>query len=264
MIRFAANLHSLFTELPFLDRFAPAAEAGFAAVEFTFPYDVPADRISERLQRHGLKAAMLHLPAGDWTAGDRGLACQAERFDEFRATLEQGVAYARTIGADKLVMMAGIGSRQDPQAEASFRRAVAFAGERLEREGLCLLLKPLDPREIPGYFLTDFCHVADLVAELGVPHVKMLFDVYQRQLARGDVAMALRRRIKQIGHVQVAAVPDRGEPDDGELNYTYILRRLECLGYDGYIGCDYRPRGRSTLAGLGWMKPYLPRVRAIA
>lgn len=264
MMKFSANLHSLFTELPFPERFAAAAEAGFSAVELGFPRDVAPGLIADRLRRHRLSVNVMHLPAGDEVAGDRGLACLPHRFPDFVASMDEGLAYARAIGATKVVMMAGLGSIGDKEAEMAFRRAVLFAAGRVEQEGMCLLLEPLAPQEIPGYFLTEFCYVADMVAELGLPHVKMLFDIYQRQLSRGDVTMALQRRIRHIGHVQVAGAPDRGEPDVGELNYAYLLRKLQCLGYDGFVGCDYRPRGRTTFAGLGWMKPYLPRIRAIA
>ncbi|WP_029002551.1 hydroxypyruvate isomerase family protein [Azorhizobium doebereinerae] len=265
MPRFAANLHCLFREWSFLDRFAAAADAGFTAVEFDFPYDVRPDRVAERLQRHGLQPVMLHLPAGDWAAGDRGLAALSCRYGELKASVEEGLAYAKAIGAGKVVMMAGLAALDDPAAVASFRRAVRHAAERLGQENIGLLLKPLDPREIPGYFLTNFCYTASFVAAAGQPNVKMLFDIYQRQLASGDVAMALGRHVKHVGHVQVAAVPDRGEPDgEGELSFPFLFCKLERLGFKGFVGCNYHPRGGSTGAGLGWFRPYATQIRASA
>ena len=264
MPRFAANLHSLFTEWAFLDRFAAAADAGFTAIELHFPYDFSADLVASRLQRSGLKAVTMALPAGNWAAGDRGLAALPDRFADLKASVERGLAYARTIGATKVQMMAGLGSMADGAAAESFRRALAHAGERLGLHGIQLLIEPLAPREIPGYFLTDFCYAANMAAEPAFPNLKLQFDIYQRQMAAGDVAMALGRRIRQIGHVQVAGVPDRGEPDDGELNYGFLFTKLECLGYTGYVGCDYKPRGRSTANGLGWYFPYSSRARVSA
>ncbi|WP_341988914.1 TIM barrel protein [Azorhizobium sp. AG788] len=264
MPRFAANLNSLFNEWAFLDRFAAAADAGFTAVEFQFPYAFSADAVAARLQRNGLKAVTFALPPGDWAAGDRGLAALPNRFDDFKVSVADGLSYARTIGAAKVQMMAGLGRLDDPQAVQSFRRALSHACEHLQPHGIELLIEPLDPREIPGYFLTDSCHEASLAADPAFPNLRLQFDIYQQQLARGDVAMALTRKIRHIGHVQVAGVPDRSEPDDGELNFPFLFAKLERLGYKGYVGCDYRPRGRCTVDGLGWFAPYSTRARVSA
>lgn len=264
MPRFAANLNSLFTEWGFLDRFSAAADAGFSAVEFHFPYSFRDDAVALRLQRNGLRAVMFALPAGDWASGDRGLAVLPDRFEDLKASVATGLSYARTIGAGKVQMMAGLGSIDDPLAAQSFRRALAYAGERFGAHGIELLIEPLDPREIPGYFLTNLCYAANLAAEPAFPNLKLLFDIYQRQLAQGDVSMALGRRIRHIGHIQVAGVPDRAEPDDGELNFPFLFAKLEQLGYKGYVGCDYRPRGRCTTDGLGWFAPYSTHARVSA
>ncbi len=264
MPRFAANLSSLFTEWCFLDRFAAAADAGFSAVEFHFPYAHKADAIAARLQRHHLVPVMFALPAGDWAAGERGFAALPDRFADLKASVDTGLAYAQALGAKKVQMLAGLADQHDPAAVASFRRAVGYAGDRLGAHGIDLLIEPLDAREIPGYFLTDFCFAANMVGEAAFPNLRMLFDIYQHQLACGDVAMALGRRLRHIGHIQVAAAPDRGEPDDGELNFAFLFSKLERLGYKGYVGCDYRPRGRSTRDGLGWFTPYAPYARASA
>jgi hydroxypyruvate isomerase len=253
MPRFAANLSLMFTEWPFLDRFAAAADAGFRAVEYLFPYDhAPAD-IARRLQRHGLTQALFNLPPGDWAAGERGLAALPGRLAAVEQGLDLALPYAEATGVKRLHLMAGIAGRDDPAAVAAYRAAVARVAERLAGQGIQLLIEPINRRSMPGYFLDDFGFAEDLIATLGLPNLGLQFDIFHRQILHGDVAMALRRLLPVIGHVQVAAVPDRHEPGTGELNDAYLFALLDDLGYQGFIGCEYVPRA-GTWAGLGWRR----------
>jgi 2-dehydrotetronate isomerase len=255
MPRFAANLTMMFTERPFLDRFDAAAEAGFTAVEYLFPYEHAPDAIAERLRRNGLTQALFNLPPGDWAAGERGLAALPDRFDELRNGVDTALAYAAATGVKRVHLMAGIADRRDATAVAAYRKAVAWAAERVARDGLDLLLEPINSRNMPGYFLNDFTFAENLIGDLALPNLKLQFDIYHRQIMHGDVAIALRRLIPMIGHVQIASVPSRQEPDGEELNYPYLFEELDRLGYDGFVGCEYNPRA-GTLDGLDWFKPF--------
>lgn len=258
MPRFAANLTMMFTEVAFLDRFEAAAQAGFAAVEYLFPYGLEPEAIARRLEDNRLTQALFNLPPGDFGAGERGLAALPDRFEEFKRGVETALAYARATGVKRLHMMAGLADRRDPAARASYSRAVAYAGERLGAQGLALLLEPINARDMPGYFLNDFEQAAECVAASGLPNVKMQFDVYHRQILHGDVTTALRCYAGVYDHVQIASAPSRHEPDDEELNFPFLFRQLDAMGYDGFVGCEYIPRGR-TQDGLAWFEPYRRR-----
>ncbi len=255
MPRFAANLTLMFTEVPFLDRFAQAAEAGFEAVEFLFPYEHPPEAIGERLKAHGLTQALFNLPPGDWAAGERGLAALPDRFEELKAGVETALAYARATGVKRLHLMAGMADRSDSRAQDSYRRAVAWTAERVGREGLDLVLEPINARNMPGYFLNDFDYAADLIRALALPNLKLQFDLYHCQILHGDVTMRLRALMPMVGHVQTASVPERHEPGSGEMNDAFLFAELDRLGYDGFVGCEYNPRA-GTREGLGWFDAY--------
>ncbi len=254
MPRFAANLTLMFTELPFLDRFEAAARAGFEAVEFLFPYDHPADAVAERLRGHGLKPALFNLPPGDWAAGERGLGALPERHAEMRAKFDEAVPYIRATGTPCVHLMAGRTDRSAPHARA-FRDAVAWTAERLHALGVTLVLEPLNTRDNPGYHLVDFDEAADLIRDLALPNLKLQFDLYHCQIVHGDVTRRLEAMMPIVGHVQVASVPSRNEPDGEELNFPYLFDLLDRLGYGGHVGCEYRPRG-ATMDGLAWFRPY--------
>ena len=258
MPRFAANLTLMFTELPFADRFDAAAAAGFTAVEFLFPYALEPEAVAERLGRNRLDLALFNMPPGDWDSGDRGLAALPERADEFEAGLATALRYAEACGATRLHLMAGMADKRDPAALRRYRDCVARAAEALGARGLDLVLEPINGRDMPGYFLDDFDWAAALIDALGLPNVKLQFDLYHRQILHGDVATALRRMMPMIGHVQVASVPSRNEPDGEELNWPFLFAELDRLGYAGFVGCEYRPRG-CTVDGLGWFAPYAGR-----
>jgi hydroxypyruvate isomerase len=255
MPRFAANLTLMFTEAPFLERFARAAAAGFEAVEFLFPYDHPPEAIAEALAANRLTQALFNLPPGDCAAGERGLACDPARFAEVAAGVERAMLWVRATGVRRLHLMAGLGDPSDPAHRAAYRRAVAHVADRLADEGLELTIEPINRRDMPGYFLDDFDFAADLVAELGRPNLRLQFDVYHRQIIAGDVIRALRRLLPIIGHVQIASVPERAEPMTGELADDRLFAELDRLGYTGFVGCEYRPAG-TTEAGLGWFVPW--------
>ncbi|MEK1892231.1 MAG: 2-oxo-tetronate isomerase [Rhizobium sp.] len=252
---FAANLTMMFNEWPFLDRFDAAADAGFVAVEYLFPYEAAPEAIAERLARNNLQQALFNLPPGDWAAGERGIAALPGRFDALKADVERALDYAAATGVRRLHLMAGLADPDDEDAASSYRHSVAYAAGRLLEEGIDLLLEPINGRNMPGYFLNDFGAAERLIAELGLPNLKLQFDIYHRQIIHGDVVMALRRLVSITGHIQIASVPSRNEPDGEELNYSYLFEEIDRLGYDGFIGCEYIPRGH-TLDGLGWFRPF--------
>lgn len=245
---FAANLSTMFHEWGFLDRFAAAADHGFQAVEFQFPYDYSPDAISERLERARLTLALMNAPPGDAAAGERGLAALPDRVEAFRASIAQAKLYADQTGAKAVHVMAGLASAADPAAMAAYKDLLRFAVERLDP--VPVMIEPLNPRDAAGYFLNDFGTAARVICE--VPGVKLQFDVYHRQILHGDVLTGLAELMPIIGHVQIASVPARAEPGTGELNDELVLDRLAALGYRGFVGCEYKP-ARGTLAGLGWL-----------
>jgi hydroxypyruvate isomerase len=255
MPRFAANLTMMFTEVPFLDRFAAAARAGFTAVEFLFPYDHPAEEVGKRLHEHGLTQALFNLPPGDWNAGEKGFAALPARFDDLKKSLETALPYAQTTGVKRVHLMAGIAERGDIKAIEAFYKSVATAAEFFSPHGLDVVLEPINARNVPGYFLNDFGFAANLIRELKIPNLKLQFDIYHCQIIHGDVTMRLREMMDITGHIQIASIPSRNEPDGEELNYPFLFSELDRLGYGGFVGCEYNPRGR-TEDGLGWFAPY--------
>jgi 2-dehydrotetronate isomerase len=255
MPRFAANLSMMFSEHPFLDRFDAAAKAGFTAVEFLFPYAHPAEAVGERLKRNGLTQALFNLPPGDWDAGEKGFAALPEKFDDLQQSLRTALPYAQATGVKRLHLMAGIADRADPKAQAAYRKSVQWAAQFLNPHGIDVVLEPINPRNVPGYFLNDFYLARDIIQELALPNLKLQFDLYHCQIIHGDVTMRLRDMMSIIGHVQIASVPSRHEPDGEELNYPFLFEELDRLGYAGFVGCEYNPRGNTT-DGLGWFKPY--------
>ncbi|MFN8828719.1 MAG: 2-oxo-tetronate isomerase [Labrys sp. (in: a-proteobacteria)] len=255
MPRFAANLSMLFTEWPFLDRFAAAAGAGFDAVEFLFPYDHAPEEIAARLQRNNLTLVNFNLPPGDWAAGERGLAALPERRAAFRSSVDTALAYARATGVRRLHMMAGLA---DPGVRANaecYLDNLRYAAGRLADWDIDLLIEPLNGRDMPGYFLNDFNQARGFIVEAGRANAKLQFDIYHRQILHGDVTQALTALMPIIGHIQIASVPGRHEPDSEELSFVHLCTTIDSLGYAGHIGCEYRPRA-GTLAGLGWFTSF--------
>ncbi|MFL9874481.1 2-oxo-tetronate isomerase [Paraburkholderia megapolitana] len=258
MLRFAANLTMMYTEHAFLDRFAAAAKDGFKAVEYLFPYDFPAAELKTRLDENGLTQALFNAPPGDWAGGERGIASLPGREDEFRRGIDTALGYARVLGNRRLHVMAGLiaaGESRERHREV-YLQNLAYAANVAQAEGITIVIEPINTRDFPGFFLNRQDDAQSVCAAVGAPNLKVQFDCYHCQIVEGDLAVKLKRDIAGIGHIQIAGVPERHEPDTGELNYPYLLDLIDSLGYDGYIGCEYRPRA-GTSAGLGWLKPYL-------
>jgi hydroxypyruvate isomerase len=253
MPNFAANLSFMFNEWDFLDRFQAAADAGFTAVEYLFPYDHAPEVIAERLQSAGLTQALFNLPPGDWTKGERGLAALPDRFEEVKAGLERAIPYIEATGVKQVHLMAGIIDWDDALAMAAYRRSLAYVCERLAGMDVTVLIEPINGIDMPGYFLDSVDHAAGLIPFLRLQNLRLQFDIYHAQIIHGDITRRLRRLQPIIGHIQIASVPSRNEPDGEELNYPFLFEELDRLGYAGFVGCEYRPRGK-TLDGLGWFK----------
>jgi hydroxypyruvate isomerase len=254
MPRFAANLAYLFAERPLIERFAAAAAAGFSAVELLFPYDVAPSAVKAELARHGLTQLGVNTPFG--REGEAGLAAVPGREREWEAAFKRAFDYVVAIGGRTIHCLAGcVAPEQRPAAEAVFIRNLARAAEEAARAGITLLIEPLNPRDRPGYFLNRVEHAADIIGKVGSANLRIQFDFYHVQIVGGDLIRRFETHQPLVGHVQIAAVPTRREPDEGEVNYPEIFAALDRLGYDGFIGCEYRPRG-PTEDGLGWARPY--------
>jgi hydroxypyruvate isomerase len=250
MLRLAANISFLFKELPFLERFAAAAENGFKLVECHWPYDNPTEVLRDRLERHGLSLVMVNTTPGNLEAGDFGLGAVPGREADFQAALDQALHYVSALGATRIHCMAGkvpVTATAHRTFIDNLRRGADKAAER----GVTLVIEPINTRAAPGYFLTNSQQAADIIGEVGRPNVKLLFDVFHLQIMEGDITTRLERLKPLIGHVQIAAVPSRAEPDEGEINYRAVFDALERIGYDGVVGCEYLPRA-GTKDGLVW------------
>jgi hydroxypyruvate isomerase len=260
MPRFAANISTLYPEHPLLDRAAAAARDGFAAIEVQSPYALAAGEFGRALRDARVDLALMNAPQGNMEAGDRGLAALPGREDEFDASLPQAVDYARTVGAPRVHVMAGMPrpGTDAAVAEAVYVRNLHKACAALAPHGIAVTIEPINVRDMPGYFLTTPEQAAAIIARVGASNLGLQFDVYHAQIMVGDVSTRLERHFALIGHVQIAGVPERHEPDTGEINYPAVFRRLDRLGYRGWIGCEYRPaRGTTpggTSAGLGWLR----------
>ncbi|MBU6259657.1 MAG: hydroxypyruvate isomerase [Burkholderiales bacterium] len=253
MPRFDANLTLLFNEVAFLDRFERAARAGFEAVECLFPYAWPASEIRARLDRHRLALVLHNLPAGDWEAGERGIACHPDRVEEFRAGVAQAIDYARALGVPRLNCLAGL-APAGVDADRLHRTLVAnlrHAAAALKRHGLRLLIEPINTYDMPGFYLNRTAQAVALLDEVGADNAYVQYDVYHAQRMEGELAATLGRHLDRIDHVQIADNPGRHEPGSGEIDYAYLFAHLDRIGYRGWVGCEYRPAA-GTEAGLGW------------
>lgn len=255
MPKFAANLTMMFNEVAFPERFAAAARAGFEAVEFLFPYDHTPQEVARWLKENNLANALFNMPPGDWAAGERGLASLPGREQEFREGVARALEYAQALGTKRLHAMAGLfpaGADRNRHRE-TFIENLRYAAREVAKHGIALLVEPINTRDIPGYFLNTQAEGHAIREAVGEPNLKVQMDFYHAQIVEGDLAMTFRKHFDGVGHIQIASVPARNEPDDGEVNYRYLFRLLDEMGYDGWVGCEYRPRGR-TEDGLGWMK----------
>jgi hydroxypyruvate isomerase len=261
MPKFAANLSLMFTEVPFIERFEAAAKAGFGAVEFLFPYEHAAGRIAAQLHVHRLANVLFNLPPGDWAAGERGTASIPGREAEFRRGVDDALAYADTLRTPRVHVMAGLLPAGADRAahRATYVANLRHAAREAARAGIEVLIEPINTRDMPGYFLNTQADAHAIREEVGAANLKVQMDLYHAQIVEGDIATKLRRYLPHVGHIQIAGVPDRHEPDTGELNYPYLFRLLDELGYAGWVGCEYRPAA-GTVAGLGWLRDALARA----
>ena len=267
MPRFAANLSMLYNEHDFLDRFAAAAKDGFTAVEYLFPYAYAADELAARLKAAGLQQVLFNAPPGDWDKGERGIACLPGREAEFAEGITKALAYAQALQCPRVHVMAGLAPAGVPreQLRATYVANLKHAAAEAAKVGVNILIEPINQRDMPGFFLSRQDDAHALVAEVGAPNLKVQMDLYHAQITEGDLAMKIRKYLAtgQVGHLQIAGVPERHEPDLGEINHPYLFKLLDDIGYDGWIGCEYRPqRGAvagGTSQGLGWLAPYLQR-----
>ncbi len=254
MAKFAANLSMLFTEVDFLDRFKAAADAGFKGVEYLFPYDYTAAQIKERLDANGLTQVLHNLPAGDWGAGERGIACHPDRVEEFREGVARAIEYATALGCKQVNCLAGIQPQgvSDAEARSTLIENLRYAAEKLKAAGILLLAEPINTRDIPGFFLNRTEQALALFDEVGSDNLKLQYDIYHMQIMEGDLAPTIEKHLARIAHVQLADNPGRHEPGTGEINYPFLFAHLDRLGYDGWIGCEYKPKA-ATSQGLGWL-----------
>ena len=255
MAKFAANISMLFTELPFLDRFEAAAKAGFKAVEFLFPYAWTAEEIKQRLDDHGLTLVLHNLPAGDWDAGERGIACHPDRVEEFRTGVVKAIAYAKVLGVGQLNCLAGKAPAgvSDPVLHQTLVDNLKFAANALQAAGLRLLIEPINSFDIPGFYLNFTSQALSILDEVGADNAFVQYDIYHAQRMEGELAATMQKHLARIGHIQLADNPGRNEPGTGEINYTFLFKHLERIGYNGWIGCEYKP-ATTTEAGLGWLR----------
>jgi hydroxypyruvate isomerase len=253
--KLAANLSTLFPEVQFLERFAAAAKAGFRHVEYQFPYAWPADELARRARDAGVEVVLHNLPAGDFARGDRGIACLPGREREFREGVEKAIAYAKAVNCPRLNCLAGI-APADREHFAVLVENVRYAARKLGAAGLSLTLEPINTRTVPGFFLSRSAQALDVLNAAGEANAFVQYDFFHMQIMEGDLARTVERLLARIGHIQLADVPDRHEPGTGEINFDFLLRRLDALGYSGFVGCEYNPKG-DTLEGLKWAQPYL-------
>jgi hydroxypyruvate isomerase len=255
MPRFAANLTMLFNEIDFLARFEAAAKAGFRGVEYLFPYAYPKEALAGQLSRHGLTQVLHNLPAGDWAQGERGIASLPGREDEFRGGVGEALGYAKALGCSRLNCLVGVPPKEaDPaKARRTLIENLRFAARELERAQVKLLVEPINTFDIPGFFLTRTDETLKLFDEVGERNLWLQYDIYHMQRMEGELAATLAKHLPRIAHVQIADNPGRNEPGTGEINYDFLFRHLDDIGYDGWIGCEYKPK-TTTLEGLGWLQ----------
>ena len=258
MPKFAANLTMLFNEVDFLDRFDAAAKAGFRGVEYLFPYAFDKNQLAEKLKTLKLTQVLHNLPAGDWAAGERGIACMPARVGEFQDGVGKAVEYATALGCKQINCLAGIapaGSAPDALRK-TFVANLRFAADKLEAAGIRLLIEPINTFDIPGFYLSRTAQALEIMNDVGSDNLFLQYDVYHMQRMEGELAASLKKNLSRIAHIQIADNPGRNEPGTGEINYPFLFRHIDRIGYDGWIGCEYKPAA-TTVAGLGWAATYL-------
>ncbi len=253
MTKLAANLTMLFNEHPFMDRFEAAARAGFRGVEFLFPYAFHADQIADKLNAYQLDLVLHNLPAGNWEAGERGIACHPDRVNEFREGVDEAIRYAKVLGVKQLNCLVGK-VPQGVDRDAVYKTTVGnlkYAADMLQEHKIRLLVEPINSFDIPGFYLTHTQQAIELIKETGSSNIYVQYDIYHMQRMEGELANTIKANLDIIKHIQLADNPGRFEPGTGEINYRYLFKMLDEAGYDGWIGCEYKPRA-GTVEGLGW------------
>ncbi|WP_146449026.1 2-oxo-tetronate isomerase [Vibrio kanaloae] len=258
MAKFAANLTMLFTEVPFLERFEKAHQAGFKAVEYLFPYAFEAEELADKMHKFGFEQALFNMPPGDWDAGERGFAAIPGREDEFKASVDTALMYAKVLNCKKVHTMSGLMNDNFTRQQhvETFISNIRFAADKFAEHGIELMIEPLNNRDVPNYFVAHQRNAVELIKLVARPNVKLQLDLYHAQIMDGDLSTLIRDVAAYTGHIQIASVPERHEPSEGELSYSHLFDVLDDSGYQGWIGCEYNPRA-STEEGLGWLKPYL-------
>jgi hydroxypyruvate isomerase len=259
MPKLAANISLMFPEVPFLDRFAAAAKAGFRYVEYQFPYPFgSAQQVAERARAANVEVVLHNLPAGDPAKGDRGITCQPERAAEFREGVDRAIEYAKAVGCPRLNSLAGVAPAGVPREklQQTLVENLRYAAGKLKAAGMTLLTEPANPRTIPGFFLNTSAHGIEVIDAVGADNLKLQYDIFHMQIVEGDLAKTIERLLPRIGHIQIADVPARNEPGTGEINFGWLLPHIDALGYQGWIGAEYIPKG-DTAEGLKWAAPYL-------
>ena len=253
MTKLAANLTMLYNEVDFLDRFAAAAASGFKGVEYLFPYAYPKEQLAEKLAQHRLAQVLHNLPAGDWAAGERGIACLPDRVGEFQEGVGRAIEYAKALGCPQVNCLAGIAPKgiDGDRLRATFVANLKFAADKLGAAGIRLLTEPINTYDIPGFYLNGTQQALDLIGDVGSSNLFVQYDIYHMQRMEGELANTIKANLAKIAHVQLADNPGRNEPGTGEINYRFLFGFLDTIGYDGWIGCEYKPKG-NTVDGLGW------------
>ena len=265
MVKFAANLTMMFTEIEFLDRFAAAADAGFKGVEYLFPYDFDKDELAKKLEENELVQVLHNLPAGDWGAGERGNAIFPDRVEEFRQGVSNAISYAQTLGCKQINCLAGIGPGGSDRAalHQTYVENLRYAADKLGEAGIKLLIEAINTRDIPGFYLKRTSQAVQIVEEVSSENIFLQYDIYHMQIMEGDLAPTIEAHLDRIAHIQLADTPGRHEPGTGEINYPFLFDHLDSIGYSGWIGCEYIP-ATTTTEGLDWFKPYRGNVAAAA
>ena len=258
MPKFCANLTMLFNEVDFMDRFEAAAKAGFKGVEYLFPYDYDKDQLAEKLQAYGLTQALHNLPAGNWGAGERGIAILPDRVGEFQDGVGKAVEYATTLGCKQINCLAGLAPAgiTPEKLHETFVSNIKFAAAELEKAGVKLIVEAINTNDMPGFFLNNTRQAVSIIEEVGSGNLAYQYDAYHMQIMEGNLARTIQDNLGIIAHIQVADNPGRHEPGTGEINYPFLFGFLDEIGYQGWIGCEYVP-ATTTTEGLGWLKPYL-------
>jgi hydroxypyruvate isomerase len=258
MPKLAANLSMMFNEVDFLDRFKAAAEAGFKGVEYLFPYEHDKDQLAEQLGKYGLTQALHNMPAGGWGTGERGLGCLADRVGEFQDGVGLAIDYAATLGCKRLNCLAGVApDGADPDSlRGTLVSNLRFAAGECAKAGITLMSEPINTRDIPGFYLNRTNQALAIFDEVGSDNLALQYDIYHMQIMEGDLAPTIEANVGRIAHMQLADTPGRHEPGSGEINFDFLLGHIDATGYDGWIGCEYKP-ATTTAEGLGWTKPYL-------